>query len=60
MKDPNVEEMVKELRTLMKNLNKLNVKLYREDISYRLIDGYDENTRSKHIEIHHLQQTVEY
>jgi hypothetical protein len=60
MKDPNVEEMVKELRTLMKNLNKLNVKLYREDISYRLIDGYDENTRSKHVEIHYLQQTVEY
>ena len=42
MKDPKVEDMIKELKTLMKDLNKLNVKLYKQGVSYRLNDGYDE------------------
>ncbi|MDA9993255.1 hypothetical protein N9E09_01170 [bacterium] len=60
MKDPKVEDMIKELKTLMKDLNKLNVKLYKQGVSYRLNDGYDEKTVSKFIEIQHLKQTVEY
>jgi len=60
MKDPKVAEMVKELNTLIKQLNKLNVKLYKEGVSYRLNDGYNETLESKEFEIQWLKQTVEY
>ena len=60
MKDPKVAEMVKELNTLIKDLNKLNVKLYKQGVSYRLNDGFDETNESKLIEIQYLKQTVEY
>ena len=60
MKDPKVAEMVKELNTLIKDLNKLNVKLYKQGVSYRLIDDYDGTSESKLIEIKYLKQTVEY
>lgn len=60
MKDPKVAEMVKELNTLIKDLNKLNVKLYKQGVSYRLNDSFDETNESKLIEIQYLKQTVEY
>ena len=40
MKDPKVEQMVKELNTLVNNMNKLNIKLYKQGVSYRLEDGF--------------------
>ena len=60
MKDPKVTEMIKELNTIIKQLNKLNVKLYKEGVSYRLNDGYNETSESKEFEIQYLKQTVEY
>jgi len=60
MKDPKVTEMVKELNTLVRDLNRLNVKLYKQGVSYRLNDGYNETTESKEFEIQYLKQTVEY
>lgn len=60
MKDPKVAEMVKELNSIIKDLNKLNVKLYKQGVSYRLNDGYNETTESKEFEIQYLKQTVEY
>lgn len=60
MKDPKVAEMVKELNTLVKDVNRLNVKLYKQGVSYRIHDGYDEELDAKLIEIQHLKQTVEY
>jgi len=60
MKDPKVAEMIKELNTLIKDVNRLNVKLYKQGVSYRLHDGYNDDTESKLIEIQYLKQTVEY
>jgi hypothetical protein len=60
MKDPKVEQMVKELNTLVNNMNKLNIKLYKQGVSYRLHDTHDEDTDAKNIEIQYLQQKVEY
>jgi len=60
MKDPKVTEMVKELNTIIKQLNKLNVKLYKEGVSYKLDDGYNETLESKEFKIQWLKQTVEY
>jgi hypothetical protein len=60
MKDPKVTEMVKELNNLVKDLNKLNIKLYKQGVSYRLHDGYNETSESKEFEIQYLKQTVEY
>lgn len=60
MKDPKVTEMIKELNSLVTDLNKLNRKLYKEGVSYRLNDGYDPDLDSKIVEIQYLKQTVEY
>jgi hypothetical protein len=60
MKDPKVEQMVKELNTLVNNMNKLNIKLYKQGVSYRLEDGFNDEINAKHVEIQYLQQKVEY
>jgi len=60
MKDPKVTEMVKDLNTLIKDLNKLNSKLYKQGVSYRLHDGFNNATEAKEVEIQYLKQTVEY
>ena len=60
MKDPKVADMVKELNTFIKDLNKLNIKLYKQGITYRIDDGYSEEVSAKQIEIQYLKQTVEY
>ena len=60
MKDPKVADMVKELNTLIKDLNKLNIKLYKQGVTYRIDDGYSEEVSAKQIEIQYLQQKVEY
>jgi hypothetical protein len=60
MKDPKVEEMIKELNTLVNNMNKLNVKLYKQGVSYRLNDGFNDDRSAKLVEIQYLQQKVEY
>ena len=60
MKDPKVTEMVKDLNTLIKDLNKLNAKLYKQGVSYRLHDGFNKDTDAKEVEIQYLKQTVEY
>jgi hypothetical protein len=60
MKDPKVDQMVKELNTLVNNMNKLNIKLYKQGVSYRLEDGFNNEINAKHVEIQYLQQTVEY
>ena len=60
MKDPKVEVMVKELNTLVNNMNKLNVKLYKQGVSYRLNDGFNDDQKAKLVEIRYLQQKVEY
>ncbi len=60
MKDPKVEQMVKELNTLVNNMNKLNIKLYKQGVSYRLDDGFNDEINAKHVEIQYLQQKVEY
>jgi hypothetical protein len=60
MKDPKVTAMVKDLNTLIKDLNKLNLQLYKQGVSYRLHDGFNADTEAKEIEIQHLRQTVEY
>ena len=60
MKDPKVEQMVKELNTLVNNMNKLNIKLYKQGVSYRLEDGVNDEINAKHVEIQYLQQKVEY
>ena len=60
MKDPKVADMVKELNTLIKDLNKLNIKLYKQGVTYRIDDGYSEEVSAKQIEVQYLNQTVEY
>ena len=60
MKDPKVADMVKELNTFIKDLNKLNIKLYKQGVTYRINDGYSEEVSAKQIEIQYLKQTVEY
>jgi len=60
MKDPKVADMVKELRLYVANINKLNVKLYKQGVSYRIDDGYSKELNAKQIEIQYLQQKVEY
>ena len=47
MKDPKVADMVKELRLYVDSINKLNKKLYKHGVSYRLHDTYDEDTSAK-------------
>jgi len=60
MKDPKVSDMVKELRLYVDSINKLNKKLYKQGVSYRLNDGFDDDQNAKLVEIRHLQQKVEY
>ena len=60
MKDSKVSDMVKELRLYVDSINKLNKKLYKQGVSYRLYDTYDADAGAKNIEIQYLKQTVEY
>ena len=60
MKDPKVADMIKELRLYIASINKLNIKLYKQGVSYRIDDGYSEELNAKQIEIQYLKQTVEY
>ena len=60
MKDPKVAEMVKDLNTMVKELNKLNVKLYKQGVSYRMEESYDDTLGAKQVEVNYLKQTVEY
>ena len=60
MKDPKVADMVKELRLYVDSINKLNKKLYKQGVSYRLEDGFNDEINAKHVEIQYLQQKVEY
>lgn len=60
MKDPKVAELVTELKKTIATANKLNKKLYAHGVTYRLEDTYDEETKSKQLEIRYLQQKVEY
>lgn len=60
MKDPAVTDMVKELRLYVDSINKLNKKLYKQGVSYRLRDGFNDDQSAKLVEIQHLQQKVEY
>ena len=60
MKDPKVSELCTELKQLVSQLNKVNKKLYAQDVSYRLEETYDENKAYKEFEIRYLQQKVEY
>ena len=60
MKDPKVADMIKELRLYVDSMNNLNKKLYKQGVSYRLHDTYDDDTGAKNIEIQYLQQKVEY
>jgi hypothetical protein len=52
--------MIKELRLYVASINKLNIKLYKQGVSYRIDDGYSEELNAKQIEIQYLQQKVEY
>jgi hypothetical protein len=60
MKDPKVAELVKELKSNIKKLNSINTKLYKQGVTYRLEDGYDEETSSKVVSINYLKQEVTY
>jgi hypothetical protein len=60
MKDPKVADMIKELRLYIASINKLNIKLYKQGVSYRIDDSYSEELNAKQIEIQYLKQTVEY
>ena len=60
MKDPKVADMIKELRLYVASINKLNIKLYKQGVSYRIDDGYSKELNAKQIEIQYLQQKVEY
>ena len=60
MKDPKVAELVIELKNTIAIVNKLNKKLYANGVTYRLEETYDEETKSKQLEIRYLQQKVEY
>lgn len=60
MKDPKVADLVKELRLCVDSINKLNKKLYKQDVTYRLEDKWDDDTNSKVVEITYLSQKVEY
>jgi len=60
MKDPRVTKLVAELKQNVDKLNKINKKLYAQGVTYRLEDTYDDQTKSKQLEIQYLQQKVEY
>ena len=60
MKDPKVTEMVKELNKIVSDLNRLNVKLYKQGVSYKLHDGFNSEKDTKEVEVQFLKQTVEY
>jgi len=52
--------MVKDLNTMVKEINKLNVKLYKQGVSYRMEESYDDTLGAKQVEVNYLKQTVEY
>jgi len=60
MKDPKVTELVKQLKTLVKDINKVNTKLYQQGVTYRLEESYDEENHTKQIEVRYLKQEVKY
>ena len=60
MKDPKVTKLVKELDDHVKSINKLNVALNKQGVTYRIEDGYDTETNVKIVSIQYLRQTIEY
>ena len=60
MRDPKVADLVKELRTLVNNINKVNTKLYKQGVTYRLEESYDEENHTKQVEVRYLKQEVKY
>lgn len=60
MKDPKVIELCKELKELVQGINKVNKKLYAQGVTYRMEESYDEEVKSKQLEIRYLSQKVEY
>mgnify|MGYP001166502257 CR=1 FL=1 len=60
MKDPKVTKLVKELDDHIKSINKLNVALNKQGVTYRIEDGHDAETGTKIVSIQYLRQTIEY
>ena len=60
MKDPKVAKLVKELEDYIKSINKLNVALYKQGVTYRIEDGHNVETDAKIVSIQYLRQTIEY
>lgn len=60
MKDPKVADLVKQLKTLVNDINKVNIKLYKEGVTYRLEESYDEKIHTKQIEVRYLKQEIKY
>lgn len=60
MKDPKVTELVKQLKTLVNDINKVNTKLYKQGVTYRLEESYDEDNHTKQVEVRYLKQEIKY
>jgi len=60
MKDPKVADLVKQLKTLVNDINKVNTKLYKQGVTYRLEESYDEDNHTKQVEVRYLKQEVKY
>ena len=60
MKDPKVADLVKQLKTLVNDINKVNTKLYKQGVTYRLEESYDEENHTKQVEVRYLKQEVKY
>lgn len=60
MKDPKVADLVKQLKTLVNDINKVNTKLYEQGVTYRLEESYDEDNHTKQVEVRYLKQEVKY
>jgi len=60
MQDQKVKKNIQTLRKLVADINKLNIALYKEGVSYRMEDTYDEEIGAKVIEARYVSQKVEY
>ena len=60
MKDPKVADLVKQLNTLVSDINKVNTELYKQGVTYRLEESFDEENHTKQVEVRYLKQEVKY
>lgn len=60
MKDPKVADLVKQLKTLVSDINKVNTELYKQGVTYRLEESFDEENHTKQVEVRYLKQEVKY